>query len=199
MCFSQLYAVFFLSMLAIDELRCARVFMLVSTAGHIALFPLLYQPAGKLFYVLCCETSMFTLFHNVNAISIESLECTSHYFFDWTELLIKVTLCFIYWAITYIGLSYIIRFIKAISVLFVILNPISYGKRKPQLLLTIIDKLYLAFLAIVQVYCCFLHDLFGIQSRLEFLPLLLTSVSSAIGVIYSWTLFYFTVLTSGTN
>ena len=43
----------FLSVLAIEELACARVFMLVSTAGHIALFPLLYQPAGN----RCCNLS----------------------------------------------------------------------------------------------------------------------------------------------
>ena len=42
--------VLFLSILAIEELACARVFMLVSTAGHIALFPLLYQPTGE----RCC-------------------------------------------------------------------------------------------------------------------------------------------------
>lgn len=47
--------VFFLSVLAIEGLTYARVFMLVSTAGHIALFPLLYQPAGEMLYALCLE------------------------------------------------------------------------------------------------------------------------------------------------
>ena len=45
---------FFSSLLAIEELSCARVFMLVSTAGHVALFPLLYQPAGKVVCVCVC-------------------------------------------------------------------------------------------------------------------------------------------------
>ena len=32
-----------------EDTKSARVFMLISTAGHIALFPLLYQPAGELY------------------------------------------------------------------------------------------------------------------------------------------------------
>ena len=64
------------------------------------------------------------------------------------------------------------------------------------MLLNMADKLYLIFLVVVQAYCCFLHDLFGLQSRLEFLPLLLTSVSTAIGVVYSWMILYHAVLTN---
>ena len=121
--------------------------------------------------------------------------CNMIIIFHWTELLIKVFLCFIYWAITYIGFSYIIRFNRAMIFSLYYLTT-RYGKRKAPQLLTTVDKLYLIFLVVVQVYCCFLHDLFGLQSKLEFLPLLLTSVSSAIGVIYSWILFYYNVLTS---
>lgn len=55
-----MYIGFFLSILAIEELICARVFMLVSTAGHVALFPLLHQPAGEILmlHVLCLKTGI---------------------------------------------------------------------------------------------------------------------------------------------
>ena len=46
--------ILFPSILAIEEYNCARVFVLVSTAGHVALFPLLYKPAGKVIVVLLC-------------------------------------------------------------------------------------------------------------------------------------------------
>lgn len=54
-----LLIVFVFSILVIEEWRCARVFMLVSTAGHVALFPLLYQPAGEILYVLCLKTHLY--------------------------------------------------------------------------------------------------------------------------------------------
>lgn len=82
----------FFSILAVEDLRCAQVFILVSTAGHVALFPLLYQPAGK------------------SKLTIVMFTPVSIPLFITTELFIKVMLCFIYWAITYISLSYIIRY-----------------------------------------------------------------------------------------
>ncbi|XP_065884238.1 dolichyl pyrophosphate Glc1Man9GlcNAc2 alpha-1,3-glucosyltransferase-like isoform X2 [Dysidea avara] len=127
-----------LSILAVEDTKSARVFMLISTAGHIALFPLLYQPA---------------------------------------ELPIKISLCFVYWCVSYIGLNYTISF-----------------RKRPQRLLSTFDKLYLLSLVFIQIYCCFLHDLLGLHSTLQFLPLLLTSVSCAFGVAYSWVLFYYNVL-----
>lgn len=121
--------------------------------------------------------------------------CVHTFLYHCTELLVKVMLCFLYWAITYIGFSYIIRYIR--TLLFVLLFYISsYRKRKPPVLFNMADKLYLIFLVVVQVYCCFLHDILGLQSRLEFLPLLLTSVSTAIGVVYSWMILYHAVLTN---
>jgi hypothetical protein len=56
--------------------------------------------------------------------------------------------------------------------------------------------LFLCILLLIQFYCLFVHGLFGFLSRLEFLPLLLTSVSCAVGVVWSWLLFYHQVVFS---
>lgn len=50
--------------------------------------------------------------------------------------------------------------------------------------------LFICALLVIQFYCLFVHGLFSFLSRLEFLPLLLTSVSCAVGVVWSWLLFY---------
>lgn len=65
--------------------------------------------------------------------------------------------------------------------------------------LTPSQLLFVCVLLTIQFYCLFVHGLFGFLSRLEFLPLLLTSVSCAIGVVWSWLLFYHQVLFSWAN
>lgn len=55
---------------------------------------------------------------------------------------------------------------------------------------------FMCILLLIQFYCLFVHGLFGFLSWLEFLPLLLTSVSCAVGVSWSWLLFYHEVLFS---
>lgn len=52
------------------------------------------------------------------------------------------------------------------------------------------ESIYVIFLFLVQVYCLFVHASFGFLASLEFLPLLLTSVSCAVGIIWSWVLCY---------
>lgn len=47
------------------------------------------------------------------------------------------------------------------------------------------QAIYIVFVLLVQVYCVFVHG-FGPLKRLEFLPLLLTSVSCAVAVFSSW-------------
>ena len=47
---------------------------------------------------------------------------------------------------------------------------------------------YVVVLLALQLYCEFLHG-FGPLRRFEFLPLLLTSVSCAVAVVWSWTNF----------
>ena len=62
--------------------------------------------------------------------------------------------------------------------------------------LTRLQLLFLCVLLLIQFYCLFVHGLFGFLSRLEFLPLLLTSVSCAVGIVWSWMLFYHKILFS---
>ena len=62
--------------------------------------------------------------------------------------------------------------------------------------LSSLQFLFVCFLLIIQFYCLFVHSLFGFLSRLEFLPLLLTSVSCAVGVVWSWLVFYHQVVFS---
>ena len=57
-----------------------------------------------------------------------------------------------------------------------------------------LQLVFVALLLLIQVYCLFVHGLFGFLIHLEFLPLLLTSVSCALGVVWSWLLFYHQIL-----
>ena len=48
------------------------------------------------------------------------------------------------------------------------------------------QALYLALVLLVQLYCHFLHA-YGPLRRLEFLPLVLTSVTCAVAILWTWT------------
>ena len=63
-------------------------------------------------------------------------------------------------------------------------------------LLTPLGLGFVSVLLLIQFYCLFVHGLFGFMSRLEFLPLLLTSVGCAVGVVWSWLAFYHQVVFS---
>ena len=63
-------------------------------------------------------------------------------------------------------------------------------------LLTPLQLGFVSVLLLIQFYCLFVHGLFGFMSRLEFLPLLLTSVGCAVGVVWSWLAFYHQVVFS---
>ena len=64
-------------------------------------------------------------------------------------------------------------------------SPHSPGSPHTSLLLSRAQTGYVAVLLLVQVYCEFLHS-FGPLRRFQFLPLLLTSVSCAVAVVWSW-------------
>ena len=57
------------------------------------------------------------------------------------------------------------------------------------------ESIYVILLLLVQVYCLFVHGSFGFLAGLEFFPLLLTSVSCAVGIIWSWLLCYHELFT----
>ena len=74
----------------------------------------------------------------------------------------------------------------------------SVGNNK-NTFLSPLQLLFACILLLIQFHCLFVHGLFGFLSRLEFLPLLLTSVSCAVGVVWSWLLFYHQVVFSWVN
>jgi alpha-1,3-glucosyltransferase len=59
------------------------------------------------------------------------------------------------------------------------------------------EAMYLCGLAGLEFYNCVVHRLTPMASTLPFLPLLLTSVYCAVGVVWSWLLFYKNFLSSG--
>ena len=52
------------------------------------------------------------------------------------------------------------------------------------------DFAYLCGCILVQVYCLLLHGVGGLLSDFIFLPLLLTSITCSLGVIWTWFLIY---------
>ena len=52
------------------------------------------------------------------------------------------------------------------------------------------EALNLYGLLALQFYCVAVYPWLGVATKLPFLPLLLTSVFCAVGVIWSWLLFY---------
>lgn len=48
------------------------------------------------------------------------------------------------------------------------------------------DILYLFACIVMQIYCLFIHGIGGILLHLEFLTLLLTSFTCALGVVWTW-------------
>ncbi len=57
-----------------------------------------------------------------------------------------------------------------------------------------IELVYVVFLLVIQVYCIGVHGLLPFTKHLEFFPLLLTSVSCAVGIVWTWLQFYTHVL-----
>ena len=53
------------------------------------------------------------------------------------------------------------------------------------------EALYLYGLVILHLYCTMVHPLTGLARRYPFLPLMMTSVYCALGVMWSWILFYY--------
>lgn len=63
-------------------------------------------------------------------------------------------------------------------------------------LLSAMELNYLFGLALLQCYTGFIHDIiFGVD-RLQFLPLMATSLYCAIGIVYGWSYFMLNYLTA---
>lgn len=62
-------------------------------------------------------------------------------------------------------------------------------------LLNIFESVYLIGLIPIFLYVNFLHRLIGLDVKLQFLPLMITSVYCSLGVIYCWIKYYVIFLT----
>ena len=58
-------------------------------------------------------------------------------------------------------------------------------------LLSVAESIYLLGIIPVEIYNMFLHNCLGFAQKLPFLPLMITSLYSAIGVTYCWLKFYY--------
>lgn len=59
-------------------------------------------------------------------------------------------------------------------------------RRRSEALLSAAERRYLVGLALLEGYCAFGHAAVAGRGRLPFLPLLLTSVYCAVGVLWAW-------------
>lgn len=66
-----------------------------------------------------------------------------------------------------------------------------------QTLLPLHEKLYIIGFIFVFSYENFLQHIFGLATKFEFLPLLLTSVYCSLGITYFWLKYYFWFLALG--
>jgi alpha-1,3-glucosyltransferase len=71
----------------------------------------------------------------------------------------------------------------------------SSRNKENQPLLRWYENIYLFGLILLEIYNLFIHTAFGLAVKFPFLPLLLTSVYCAVGILWSWLLFYHSVLT----
>jgi len=68
--------------------------------------------------------------------------------------------------------------------------------RYPLPLLSIPETVFIMGLLPLELYCQGLHRLFGLDRKLPFLPLMLTSVYCAVGVSYVWLKAHYLMWTS---
>ncbi|XP_068718262.1 dolichyl pyrophosphate Glc1Man9GlcNAc2 alpha-1,3-glucosyltransferase-like isoform X1 [Montipora capricornis] len=140
-----------LSLFAIADREAARVFLILSTTGHLSLFPLLFQPQETPIKV--CLMLMFTIFSFYSLCLIHCGKSSNK---------------------------------SSVSELFTL--PIVQWY----------ESWYLYSLVCLQFYCSAIHPFTVLAVKLPFLPLMLTSVYCAVGVVWSWILFYCQTLRTGT-
>lgn len=131
-----LLAVLPMSLLSVGKAGDASIFLILTTAGHYSLFPLLFTAP---------------------------------------ELPIKILLM----------LLFTIYSISSLKTLF----------RKEKPLFNWMETFYLLGLGPLEVFCEFLFPFTSWKLKFPFIPLLLTSVYCAVGIIYAWFKLYVSVLT----
>lgn len=132
-----------LSLLAVVDRPAARVFLILSTTGHLSLFPLLFRPQET--PIKICLMLMFTIFTFYSLCAVHCGESSKT---------------------------------SSISALFTL--PIVEWY----------EAWYLYGLVGLKFYCSAIHPLTVLSLKLPFLPLMLTSVYCAVGVVWGWILFY---------
>ncbi|RHZ64634.1 hypothetical protein Glove_321g45 [Diversispora epigaea] len=101
-----------------------------------------------------------------------------------TESIIKMSLCALWIIFTYLGLSLYVP------------NKIKFyptPKSKISMFIYLAENIYVCGFVVLQFFCGVLHQIV-FKNEYEFLPLLVTSVYCALGIVYSWfrfTLIYF--------
>ncbi|XP_031550038.1 probable dolichyl pyrophosphate Glc1Man9GlcNAc2 alpha-1,3-glucosyltransferase isoform X2 [Actinia tenebrosa] len=132
-----------LSLLAVQDRRDARVYLILASAGHLSLFPLLFRPEETTLKV--CLMMMFTILAFYSLCLVHCGKSTSK---------------------------------PTSSDIFTLPLVAPY------------EAMYLSGLAVLEFYNSIVHHLTPMGSALPFLPLLFTSVYCAVGVVWSWLLFY---------
>ncbi|XP_078369889.1 dolichyl pyrophosphate Glc1Man9GlcNAc2 alpha-1,3-glucosyltransferase-like [Oculina patagonica] len=136
-----------LSLMAIVDRRTARVFLVLSTTGHLSLFPLLFQSQETPIKV--CLMLMFTIF---SFYSLCLVHCGESPEKSWAADLFKLPIVEWY------------------------------------------EACYLYGLVFLEFYCSAVHPFTVFAVKLPFLPLMLTSVYCAVGVVWAWIVFYMDTL-----
>jgi alpha-1,3-glucosyltransferase len=151
-------------LLAVEEVVFGRLFILVTVSGHIALFPLLFQPAELLPKVL--------LFIAYTSLTIMGLSLNiQHTVKQQTP-------------------SEQRRQKQSEGKVEKKKEVIEGGHFAVFQQFSSVEKSYLALLCVSQFYCLLLHPLLDGNGRYPFLPLLVTSVTCSVGVGWSWIVFY---------
>lgn len=132
-----------LSLMAVVDKRAARVFLVLSTTGHLSLFPLLFQSQETPIKV--CLMLMFTIFSFYSLCLVHCGESSEK---------------------------------SVVADLFNL--PIVEWY----------EAWYLYGLVFLEFYCSAVHPFTVLAVNLPFLPLMLTSVYCAVGVVWAWIVFY---------
>jgi len=168
--------------------RDVRSFMIVSLAGYVGLWPLFFTREGNeerhppLWAVVMDGNACSYLSRLVILKWFSGMACTV------IETLIKVLITWIWFVVVGSGLDQCIT------------KPGFYSTETGRSMFryfTTLECLYIFGFVPAQLYVNVIHEAVFGQKTLEFLPLMITSVYSAMGVVYGWLLYSATYFSSG--